>query len=261
MTAEQAPASLFGDFVQPDSLSLFSSTSSDPLALWAAHQDADLPEDSGIRLLIDETDGTAPNDPGITHESFGLRSEDTKKGASSEPVLHIQSPAIRSTFIRSPPSPGTELGLELAHISFQFKAIGRARPFAFEIGVMDDSGRQATIRVSSFQTAPKLYPAGAAGTAAILHLPLTMAAQPGHDDTSLTSWQVLTLGLDRIGGHFSDLSLAARSEVGEERAEKQAFGRFHSISHVKVHANVRLRRVWCSRHLPDHDLPEFQLFS
>ena len=203
-----------------------------------------------------------PNDPGITHESFGLRSEDTKKGASSEPVLHIQSPAIRSTFIRSPPSPGTELGLELAHISFQFKAIGSARPFAFEIGVKDESGRQGTIRVSSFRTAPKLYPAGAAGTAgtaAILHLPLTRAAQPGHDETSLTSWQVLTLGLHRIAGHFSDMSLAAEAE--KDQGERQAFGRFHSISHIKVHANVRLRRVWCSRHLPDHDLPEFQLFS
>lgn len=159
MTEGQAATSLFGDVVQPESLSLFSSTSSDPLALWAVHQNADLPEDSGIRLLIDETDDTAQNDPGITHESFILRKQDAPKGCSSEPVLHIQSPAIRNTFIRSPPSPITELAIELAHISFQFRGVGSARPFAFEIGIKDECGLQGTIRISSFQTAPKLYPA------------------------------------------------------------------------------------------------------
>ncbi|SJX62129.1 uncharacterized protein SRS1_12978 [Sporisorium reilianum f. sp. reilianum] len=258
MTAASASTSLFAAVVQPESLSLFSSTSSDPLALWALHQDVDLPEDSGIRLVIDDTNVTAPNDPGATHESFIVRSEDVRSGASSEPVLHIQSPAIRNAFIRSPAALGTELGIELPHISFQFKSIGSARPFALEVGIKDESGRRATIRVSSFQTAPKLYPAGATGTGPVLHLPLR---QPDQDETSLTSWQVLTLDLQQLAGHLNDTSLLASSDTEGFRGPEQTFGRFHSITHVKIHANIRLRRVWCSRHLPDHDLPEFQLFS
>ncbi len=68
MCAKHGSRSLFEDVVQPDSLSLFSSTSSNPFLLWALHQDSDLPEDSGIRLLVDASDEVAPSDPGITRK-------------------------------------------------------------------------------------------------------------------------------------------------------------------------------------------------
>lgn len=271
MASEHAPRSLFGSIVQPEAISLFSSTSSDPFALWTSHQDTALPEDSGIWLVIDETDKTASNDPDLTHASFVLRSEQTIRGSSSDPVLHIQSPAIRGTFIRSPPDESAELGIELPHLTFQLRAIGGARPFCLEIGIKDDAGRRAAIRVSSFQGEPRLYLGSciAAKNAearttkdavALLHLPLTMAAHPDQDETSLTAWQVLTLPLDGLAKHLSDGSLASLAEVDTARRTQQ-FGRFHSVLYVKVYANIRLRRVWLSRHLPDHDLAEFQLFS
>lgn len=274
MAPSQAAQSLFGHVVQPDSLSLFSSTSSDALALWTSHQDADLLEDSGIRLLNDATNEIAPYDSGTTDQSFVLRSEVTCKGNSSEPVLHIQSPAIRKTFIQSPPDDKDELGILVGQISFQFKTLGRSRPFAFEVGVKDDEGQLGAIRVSSFQTEPRLYLAltnkasasveqgtkFGGRTVAVLHLPLSMAFGRDHDETSLTTWQVLTLPLNRLARHLSDTSLAKCTETMRTQ-NATLFGNFHSISYVKVHANMRLRRVWCSQRLPDHDLPEFQMFS
>lgn len=274
MAPDHASQTLFEDVVQPDALSLFSSTSSQPLALWAVHQDADLPEDSGVRLLVDASNEVALNDPGLTDRSFVLRIETARKGSSSEPVLHIQSPAIRNTSIRCPPENSKKLDIKLAHISFQYKSIGRSRPFSFEVGIKDEEGRGGTIRVSSFQAKPRLHlfagidqdriegGESRAGDSrhALLHLPLALSIDPEHDQTTLTAWQVVTLPLDRLAQHLSDHSLSSSAGSTETRNTKP-FGSFHSISYVKVYANVRLRRVWCSRQLPDHDLPEFQLFS
>ncbi|SOV04954.1 uncharacterized protein UDID_02996 [Ustilago sp. UG-2017a] len=276
MASRAAPNSLLGDVVQPESLSLFSSTSSNPFALWALHQDPDLEEDSGIRLLIDSTDVTALHDAGIPVDSFKLRSDEPIRGSCSEPVLHIQSPSIRGTFIRSPPNKDTQLGIKLPYLTFQFRPIGSFRPFLFEVGIIDERHQQARIRVSSFQVEPKLYfkPAqddrtlnangqnGVKKWEQILHLPLTMAAQPTQEQTSLTSWQVLTLPLDQFVKYCSDTCLLGHDRNEQEKKSKmQRLGRFEAVSHVKVHANVRLRRVWCSKQLPDHDLAEFQVFS
>lgn len=257
MASDHVPQSLFGDVVQPESLSLFSSTSSHPFALWSLHQDSDLQQDSGIRLLNDATD-------------------EPVRGSSSDPVLHIQSPAIRNTFIRSPPIKDTELGIKLPHVTFQFRSIGSSRPFVFEIGIRDDDGRTGTIRLSSFQTEPRLYlkhlrrrPTasmtdedydGASRTELLVHLPLELAATPASDETSLTPWQVVTLPLDKLARYLSDTSLITPVDT-ELLRQSQRFGNFHSISYIKVHANMRLRRVWCSQHLPDHELAEIQVFS
>ncbi|SPO22227.1 uncharacterized protein UTRI_02235_B [Ustilago trichophora] len=276
MPLDHVSQSLFGDMVQPDSLSLFSSISLDPFALWSLHQDSDLQEDSGIRLLIDATDEVASSDPGITPETFTLRIEETVRGSSSDPVLHIQSPAIRNTFIRSPPIQDTDLSIKLPHVTFQFRSIGSSRPFVFEIGIWDHDGRPGAIRLSSFQTEPRLYfkhfrgkpPAsmtdeqqdGSSRTEPLLHLPLEMAANPACDEASLTPWQVVTLPLDKLAKYLSDTSLIPHLDT-ESMRQSRIFGSFHSISYVKVHANMRLRRVWCSKQLPDHDLAEFQVFS
>ncbi|GAC92540.1 hypothetical protein PHSY_000094 [Pseudozyma hubeiensis SY62] len=266
---------LFRDTVQSDSIALFSSTSSQPLALWSHHQDVDLPEDSGIQLVIDATDVIAPNSLDITHESFTLRTEETRRGRTSEPVLHIQSPAVRGTFIRSPPDDQTDLGVRLPYISIQYRAIGKSRHFAFEVGVADRQGRRGIIRVSSFHIEPRLYlpttsqqvasddqsTGSECSQGAILHLPLSMTIDSNLDETSHASWQVLTLPLERITKHLSNAALVEHSDA-HKSFHHTAFGTFHSVTYVKIHANVRLRRVWCSGRLPDHfDLPEFQLFS
>lgn len=276
MASKAASHSLFEDVVQPESLSLFSSASSKPFALWTLHQDPDLEEDSGIRLLVDSTDEIAPSDQSDTSPSFMLRSDQPARGSSSETVLHIQSPAIRNTFIRSPPDKDTDLGIKLPYMTFQLRAIGGSRPFLIEIGIRDDQRRGATIRISSFQIEPKLYlkrhqsgkdqnisrQKNPDTVKTILHLPLTMAAQPAQDETSLTAWQVLTLSLDRLAEHCSDTSLMGEHEAAQEIvARLERFGSFEAVTYVKVHANMRLRRVWCSKQLPDHDLAEFQIFS
>ncbi|SNX82818.1 uncharacterized protein MEPE_01524 [Melanopsichium pennsylvanicum] len=269
MSDENEPLSLFGHVVQPGALSLFSSTSSEPFGLWALHQDPELEEDSGIRLLVDTTNVTAPTDPGTANAAFKLRMEQASKGSSSDTVLHIQSPSIRKTFIRSPPDTELELGIKHAYITFQFRSIGRFRPFLFEIGIKDMKGRAGVIRASSFQSEPKLHlqPTKAKHSTKsnekllpTLHLPLTIAAGPKHEETSLTEWQVLTLPLSQIARHLSDTSIAKSTDV-EALSKQERFASFHSISYVKIHANLRLRRVWCSEHLPDHDLAEFQVFS
>lgn len=265
---------LFRDAVQADSIALFSSTSSQPLALWSHHQDEDLPEDSGIQLVVDATDAIAPNDPSITHESFTPRTEETRRGHSSEPVLHIQSPAVRGTFIRSPPGPQADLGVQLPHFSIQYRAIGKSRPFAFEVGVADRQGRRGVIRLSTFQIEPQLYPPTTSqqtaskdpstesdhSEGAVLHLPLTVAVNSNVDETTLTSWRVLTLLLDRLSKHFSNTALVKHADA-QGVLDHTTFGIFHSVTYVKIYANVRLRRIWCSQRLPDHLLAEFQLFS
>lgn len=267
--------SLLGEVVQPGSLSLFSSTSANPLALWLTQEDPDLEDDSGIRLVVDATDAVAAADPGIAPTPLRLKTNDVTRVACCEPVLHIQSPAIRNTFIRSPPQDNAELCIRSPHISFQFRTLGVHRTFAFEVGIKDQGGQRGVFRVSRFQTEPKLYlrrsqGEGHVGTnntedrtyqiEPLLHLPLTMADQPEESEASMTAWQVLTLPLHHLSRHLSDTSLTTDGCL-DSPSKLRAFGTFQSISYVKVYANVRLRRVWCSQHLPDHDLPEFQLFS
>ncbi|PWY98603.1 hypothetical protein BCV70DRAFT_201925 [Testicularia cyperi] len=309
--------SLFGQVSQPSSMCLFSSTSSDPLALWSTQVDRDLPDDAGVLLLHDATAEVAATDlSGSVSDTFQLRCERQPRGALAETVLHIQSPAIRNTFIRSPPlthpTMQEELGIRLPIVTIQHCAIG-SRPFLFEIGVRDSRGSRGRIRVSNFQTEPRLHPATkTAGATAVvdgntavtdksadrrkagsfntqshpamkvddegplLHLPLQSAATPDQEASALTSWQTVSLPLDRLCAHLSNSSLIRKTEHDARRLDGQRgtrptaatatatanrFEAFHCITHVTVHANVRLRRIWCSQHLPDHTLPELQLFS
>ncbi|KAI3481200.1 hypothetical protein L1887_56517 [Cichorium endivia] len=92
----------------------------------------------------------------------------------------------------------------------------------------------------------------------LLHLPLTTAPTPDQDEATLTAWQVVTLPLDRIARSLSDTSLLSATPQDSRPSHLDPFGEFDSISYVKIHANVRLRRIWCSNSLPDHDLAEFQ---
>ncbi|KAN0066039.1 hypothetical protein ACQY0O_000132 [Thecaphora frezii] len=310
---------MFRNVHQPPLVSLFSSTSSSPLALFSAHIDPNLPEDSGALLLRDcddapcdylADDGSpSPRNP----DRFRLRTDSAPdapctaaatRGLLEDSVLHIQSPTIRTTFIRTPPllaatttgdDNDDELGIRLPYLHLQFRPIG-SRPFLIEVGIRDVSGRRARIRLSNFQARPTLYlakathgapsndirtstttPSARQGGRAVqegkgytntpvLHLPITLPPTPETSETSFTPWLSVCLSLSKLIPHFSNAllvasssarGLAARSiaEATEDgdKAEGliprvlERFDGFHSIAYVQVHANLRVRRIWCTK--------------
>ncbi|PWN52656.1 hypothetical protein IE53DRAFT_384876 [Violaceomyces palustris] len=330
---------MFGNTIPPPLLSIFSSTSSDPLCLFSTKVDLDLPEDSGIILVKDSDDQRVDipaNDATILSrdpKKFKLRGggrgggvgggdEDEVEAVrrrgllSKDPVLHIQSPTISSTYVKTL---GRALELELPYLHFQFRTLG-GRPLMFEVGVQDVSGRVGRIRVSNFQARPCLYlerkgggkepgvsksggnqdegrergnllgGKGRRSKGPILHLPLALPNSPEKDENVLTRWCSLSLPLAHIMPQFNNPNLlslkSARALAGErhgstreedgpgggKRGEDvadsegerngegearedgeslvevsfQTFDRFKSISFVKVHANVRLRRIWAT---------------
>lgn len=151
---------MFARSVQPDIVSLFSSTGSDPLGLFSVQVDGSLPSDSFIHLLNDSTSLPAPPPLAalITAPSvYRDQHMDTSQGHElNQTVLHIQSPTLRETFIQCPPSvppPGSSggraLGLKHTWLHIQVRNLGR--DWSFEVGIVDRTGRQGTIRCSTFQ--------------------------------------------------------------------------------------------------------------
>lgn len=146
---------MFSSSVQSAIISLFSSTSSHPLALFSTHSDPALPSDSFIALLSDTSSKPTPAPPAA------LISEEPGDGdmalrSIGQTVLHIQSPTLQTTYIRTPPRHWTkgkgragDLGIKLPWINFQIKDLGRER--SLEIGIVDHSGREGRIRCSTFQ--------------------------------------------------------------------------------------------------------------
>ncbi|EPQ32227.1 uncharacterized protein PFL1_00424 [Pseudozyma flocculosa PF-1] len=309
--------------VQPSLVSLFSSTSSSPFAVFSMHVDLDLPEDSGLILLRDHDDRRADipaNDATELQRDprrFQLRVDAPGSGQSSmrglleDTVLHIQSPTIKTTFIRTPPlnerrsSSGEVLGLELPYLHLQFRPLG-SKPFMVEVGVRDIRGKRARIRLSNFQAQPALYLVkakeivGEASVARqsrdireqaqqsrsdngpILHLPVALPADPQNEPTSFTPWLSVTLSLAKLMPHFNNPKLLALSSARalarphgapqDERDDPQEsaparrvferLDRFHSIDYVAVHANLRLRRIWCSTtHDAATNQDELQVFA
>lgn len=98
---------MFARFVQPDVVSLFSSTGSDPLGLFSVQVDGSLPSDSFIHLLNDSTSLPAPPPPAVLITAPSVYRDqhtDTSQGHQlHQNVLHIQSPTLRKTFIQCPP--------------------------------------------------------------------------------------------------------------------------------------------------------------
>lgn len=151
---------MFARSVQPDVVSLFSSTGSDPLGLFSVHVDGSLPSDSLIHLLNDSTSLPAPPPPAalITAPSvYHDQHTDASQGHQlNQTVLHIQSPTLRKTFVRCPPSVpphassgGGELGLKHAWLHIQVRNL--TRDWSFEVGIVDRVGRQGIVRCSTFQ--------------------------------------------------------------------------------------------------------------
>lgn len=148
---------MFSASVQPALVSLFSSTSSDPLALFAVQTDPALPADSVVCLLEDASSSPSPPPPAkliappvLTLDS-GQRAEEGY--ALSQTVLHIQSPTLRTTYIRCPPTPGGVLGMKHPWIHLQVRNM--EKEWSFEAGIVDRAGRQGVVRFSTFQV---LYP-------------------------------------------------------------------------------------------------------
>lgn len=156
---------MFSKAVQPPIISLFSSTSTQCLSLFSVHTDSSLLADSFVHVLDDESSLPIPTPPKTLIESFALDEADGQESdvshsrgfSISAPVLHIQSPTLRSGYIRCPPAHWNphaaqrdrELGIKLPWVHMQVRNMGRA--WCFEVGVVDSSGRFGCIRCSTFQ--------------------------------------------------------------------------------------------------------------
>ena len=155
---------MFSAAVQPALVSLFSSTGSEPLTLFSSHVDKSLPSDSCICLLKDSTSIPAPPPPAhliVVNQNEEAHEEPSPMDYTlDQTVLHIQSPSIRTTYIRCPPvgwsgSGGglqlrkSDLGLEHPWIHLQVRNLHRE--WSFEVGIVDRLGRKGIVRCSTFQ--------------------------------------------------------------------------------------------------------------
>jgi hypothetical protein len=140
---------MFSSTIQPPLVSLFSSTGSHPLQLFSCGSETSLPSDSFLCFLNDASDRPAPPEPAALIAEPDTRQEHAILPTSDVDVtvLHIQSPTLRSTYIKSPPS--GQLGLKLPWFHMQVKNLGRE--WSFEVGVVDNASREGIIRCSTFQ--------------------------------------------------------------------------------------------------------------
>jgi len=159
--------SMFSGSVQPAIVSLFSSTGSEPLYLWSAKSDSSLPADSIICLLDDSKSTPTPSPPATLISPHSVGVDASGNGSDDVPermgysltqtVLHIQSPSLTKTYLRCPPQSwgrtrtGQEgdLGLKQPWVHIQVRNMGR--PWSFELGLVDQTGREGIVRCSTFQ--------------------------------------------------------------------------------------------------------------
>jgi hypothetical protein len=158
---------MFSGSVQPAIVSLFSSTGSEPLYLWSAKSDSSLPADSNICLLDDSNSTPIPSPPAtlisphpVGADASGNSSDDVpeRMGHSlTQTVLHIQSPSLTKTYMRCPPQSwartrtGREGDLGLKHPWVHIQVRNMGRPWSFELGLVDQIGREGIVRCSTFQ--------------------------------------------------------------------------------------------------------------
>ena len=157
-----SPAAMFSSAVQPALVSLFSSTGSDPLSLFECRTDKSLPSDSFVSLLNDSTSKPAPPPP-RTLLALSGPGEDSDAHLSSpnyaldQTVLHLQSPTLRTTYIRCPASATAGTGsaareqLGLKHPWIHLQVRNMSKEWAFEIGIVDQAGRAGVVRCATFQ--------------------------------------------------------------------------------------------------------------
>jgi len=267
--------------VQSSLLSLFSSTGSDPLQLFSQQVDKDLPEDSFIHLLNDTTNDPAPAPPRkLIHSTSAQGDSDngnaTQRTTLCQTVLHIQSPTIRSTFVRCPAlsdlSGGTRrstLGLKHPWVHLQVRNL--EHEWAFEVGVVDALKSPGTMRFSTFQKEISVKPSH---DPPLLLIPLRF---PSEDSNPLTAWMTISIDLSSMMRHFQSAAsdhLDRSSDSSDVRDSPQRpahlpanrsplpSSHFASTDYIKIYANCRLRRVWFSEDKAMSSLPwEFQLYG
>ena len=150
---------MFSGSVQPSIVSLFSSTGSDPLYLWSVKTDSSLPADS-FTCFLDDSKSTptppppavliSPNPVGPDTSGDGGNDFSERMGYSlTQTVMHIQSPSLTKTYMRCPPGREGDLGLKHPWIHLQVRNLGR--PWSFELGLVDQAGKEGVVRCSTFQ--------------------------------------------------------------------------------------------------------------
>ena len=239
---------LFSAVSQPATVSLFSSTGSEPLQLFVVCTDPGLQSDSFLHFLHDRTSTPPPLAPA---KLLGEGSP-TPYALLDQTVLHIQGPAVRSTYIES-----TNLGLTHPWMHLQVRDLGK--PWAFEVGVADQRGRKGIIRISRFQTVPALKVNGA--NVPMLVLPLSFAQKTEH---TLTEWSTVSLQLEALVPSFSrrDILDSAQSSAPAAAAPIAVPAKFTCVTYVRVYATCRLRRLWFSVGGPNQRLPwELELYG
>ncbi|TRM62237.1 hypothetical protein BD626DRAFT_548630 [Schizophyllum amplum] len=250
---------MFSGSVQPNTVSLFSSTGSLPLQLFSTQTDATLPEDSFIHLLNDTTNLPAPPPPAsLTPIHTGKEGmKDTK--TLIQTVLHIQSPTLPTTFIQCPPqypftSASRGLGLKHPWAHIQVRDLGRE--WSCEFGIADQSGRTGIVRLSTFQKQPRL---DAVGDLPLLHLPLSFPQRT--DEYSATTWSAVDLHLPRILSAFTSPEFVSEDQPPPPHIRLPA-GSFSHVVYVRIYATCRLRRIWFSHAGPSQKIPwEFDLYG
>lgn len=153
---------MFSRAVQPGLVSLFSSTSSNPLSLFSTHSDSALPSDSFVCLLHDTTSTPVPTHPRML-VAVREKDEDYPDYTLDQTVLHIQSPTLQTTCIRSSPAGwragdsaarrtgGSSEHLGLKHPWLHLQVRSMDREWAFEVGIVDQAGREGVVRCATFQ--------------------------------------------------------------------------------------------------------------
>jgi len=155
---------MFSTALQPSTVSLFSSTGSDPLALFCVHKDDSLPVDSFVVLLHDRLSQPPPPAPAVLitpqHSQYQEDNSELYGYCLDQTVLHIQSPTITTTYIQSPPvfnylpgSYGSSSvdGLGIKHPWIHLQVRNLSKEWAFEVGIVDLSARVGILRLSTFQ--------------------------------------------------------------------------------------------------------------
>ncbi|KAK7451794.1 hypothetical protein VKT23_012473 [Stygiomarasmius scandens] len=255
---------MFASSIQPGIVSLFSSTSSEPLSTFSSHADASLPSDSFIHLLDDRSSQPPPLPPAAMVRPHN--SEDIHEGyCIDQTVLHMQSPTLTKTFIHCPSlhdSPAKDLALKHPWIYFQVRNLGK--PWSFEIGIVDLTGTKGILRCSTFQKQPHLKLPDSPSSLPILHLPLSF---PLASTRPLTAWSTVSIHIPTFVPHFCSSALAGLMEDDENdmpsaSRSRLPNGSYSHMTYVRVYATCRLRRIWSSEGGPNQKLPwEFELYA
>ncbi|KAI6124527.1 hypothetical protein EDD16DRAFT_1767250 [Pisolithus croceorrhizus] len=295
---------MFSGSVQPSIVCLFSSTGSQPLSLFSVQVDAALPSDSFVHPLNDSASLPAPPGASLISLPKAYRDEDAEACVGKQlrqTVLHIQSPTLRTTFIQCPASFSfrtDDKGLGLKHAWLQIQVRNLGREWSFEVGIADKTGKHGVIRCSTFQVTSGACPYLPCfmfwrecadnlfsylqknptlrcnySLAPVLHLPLKF---PSSSSNALTAWSTVTVYLPGFIPQFASVSRDQRSrtDASDEDGSTDPSnvpspqflpgGAYAHLTHIKIYATCRLRRIWLSDSPPGTGGPtpwEFELYG